>query len=114
MQATAEALLLLSNEKALASSRQVVTLGFREPVVRMFPLDAGRASLRRELTRLGVTKPMRFDPGANAGHPYHGVAYTDAHRGRLSGGDQGWFSVNQRWLNLSRRAENMSDGCRVP
>jgi diadenosine tetraphosphate (Ap4A) HIT family hydrolase len=23
--------------------------------------------LRRELTRMGVTKPMRFDPGANAG-----------------------------------------------
>ena len=23
-------------------------------------------SLRRELTRMGVTKPMRFDPGANA------------------------------------------------
>jgi diadenosine tetraphosphate (Ap4A) HIT family hydrolase len=27
--------------------------------------------LRRELTRLGVTKPMRFDPGANAGAPDH-------------------------------------------
>ena len=26
-------------------------------------------SLRRELTRLGVTKPMRFDPGANVGSP---------------------------------------------
>ncbi len=26
-------------------------------------------TLRRELTRLGVTKPMRFDPGANAGSP---------------------------------------------
>jgi len=25
--------------------------------------------LRRELTRMGVTKPMRFDPGANAGAP---------------------------------------------
>jgi diadenosine tetraphosphate (Ap4A) HIT family hydrolase len=25
------------------------------------------AALLRELTRLGVTKPMRFDPGANAG-----------------------------------------------
>ena len=24
-------------------------------------------ALRRELTRMGVTKPMRFDPGANAG-----------------------------------------------
>jgi diadenosine tetraphosphate (Ap4A) HIT family hydrolase len=24
-------------------------------------------TLRRELTRLGVTKPMRYDPGANAG-----------------------------------------------
>jgi len=24
-------------------------------------------NLRRELTRMGVTKPMRFDPGANAG-----------------------------------------------
>ncbi len=26
-------------------------------------------TLRRELTRMGVTKPMRFDPGANAGLP---------------------------------------------
>ena len=26
-----------------------------------------RNYLRRELTRMGVTKPMRFDPGANAG-----------------------------------------------
>jgi diadenosine tetraphosphate (Ap4A) HIT family hydrolase len=26
-------------------------------------------TLRRELTRMGVTKPMRFDPGANAGAP---------------------------------------------
>ncbi len=26
-------------------------------------------TLRRELTRLGVTKPMRYDPGANAGTP---------------------------------------------
>jgi hypothetical protein len=25
-------------------------------------------SLLRELTRMGVTKPMRFAPGANAGH----------------------------------------------
>jgi hypothetical protein len=23
-------------------------------------------ALRRELTRMGATKPMRFDPGANA------------------------------------------------
>jgi diadenosine tetraphosphate (Ap4A) HIT family hydrolase len=26
-------------------------------------------SVRRELTRMGVTKPMRYDPGANAGSP---------------------------------------------
>ncbi|MGH8211541.1 MAG: HIT family protein [Steroidobacteraceae bacterium] len=26
-------------------------------------------TLRRELTRMGVTKPMRFDPGANAREP---------------------------------------------
>jgi diadenosine tetraphosphate (Ap4A) HIT family hydrolase len=26
-------------------------------------------SLRRELTRMGVTKPMRYEPGANAPHP---------------------------------------------
>ncbi len=26
-------------------------------------------NLRRELTRMGITKPMRFDPGANAGKP---------------------------------------------
>jgi diadenosine tetraphosphate (Ap4A) HIT family hydrolase len=26
-------------------------------------------SVRRELTRMGVTKPMRFDPGANVGSP---------------------------------------------
>ena len=25
--------------------------------------------VRRELTRMGVTKPMRFDPGANTGEP---------------------------------------------
>jgi hypothetical protein len=25
--------------------------------------------LRRELTRMGVTKTMRFDPGANAADP---------------------------------------------
>ena len=26
-------------------------------------------AVRRELTRMGVTKPMRFDPGANTGEP---------------------------------------------
>jgi diadenosine tetraphosphate (Ap4A) HIT family hydrolase len=26
-------------------------------------------ALRRELTRMGVTKPMRYEPGANAPHP---------------------------------------------
>ncbi|MGQ0836166.1 MAG: HIT family protein [Gammaproteobacteria bacterium] len=26
-------------------------------------------SLRRELTRMGVTKPMRYEPGSNADHP---------------------------------------------
>ncbi len=31
-------------------------------------LDLAEA-LRRELTRMGVTKPMRFDPGANVGQP---------------------------------------------
>ncbi len=29
-------------------------------------------TLRRELTRLGVTKPMRYDPGVNAGTPAAG------------------------------------------
>ena len=32
-------------------------------------------TLRRELTRMGVTKPMRFDPGANAGLPPDPLAF---------------------------------------
>jgi len=37
----------LRTGKAMAQSRQVVTLGFRAPVVRMFPTEIGRLSSRR-------------------------------------------------------------------
>jgi diadenosine tetraphosphate (Ap4A) HIT family hydrolase len=37
------------------------------PVFERAPHKELAESLRRELTRMGVTKPMRFDPGANAG-----------------------------------------------
>ena len=53
----------LRTGKALASSRQVVTLGLREPVVRMFPLDACRASSWRNEIAIDFA-----DPGSITAH----------------------------------------------
>jgi diadenosine tetraphosphate (Ap4A) HIT family hydrolase len=38
----------------------------RAPVFERAAFQELASSLLRELTRLGVTKPMRYDPGANA------------------------------------------------
>ena len=48
-------------------------------------------SLRAELTRMGVTKPMRFDPGAKAGPgaPGGGGGQPGGHAGGHTGGEVG-------------------------